>query len=176
MINFPSLGANSAGAILKLVFREAKIHDAVLFFDECESIFMDRTKGNMQVNTVLTELERHEGLCVLATNRPMDLDEAMHRRITGVFELPAPNHKQRRQIWARLTASDKVPLSGTIDLDEVALRYELTGGFIRNAVLSALMRAAGRAPSRAAAPSRRARRRTARSATWRARAPCGTAG
>ena len=78
------------------VFRESKIHDAVLFFDECESIFMDRTKGNMQairrrstshsailnisaiihqVNTVLTELERHEGLCILATNRPMDLDE-----------------------------------------------------------------------------------------------------
>ena len=27
MINFPALGANSAGAILKLVFREAKIHD-----------------------------------------------------------------------------------------------------------------------------------------------------
>ena len=49
MINFPSLGTNQAGAILKLVFREAKIHDAILFFDECESIFMDRTKGNMQV-------------------------------------------------------------------------------------------------------------------------------
>ena len=62
MINSPALGANSAGAILKLVFREAKIHDAVLFFDECESIFMDRTKGNHQVNTVVTELERHEGL------------------------------------------------------------------------------------------------------------------
>ena len=26
-----------------------------------------------------------------------------------------------------------------VDLDEVSLRYELTGGFIRNAVLSALM-------------------------------------
>ena len=51
MINFPSLGTNQAGAILKLVFREAKIHDAILFFDECESIFMDRTKGNMQVST-----------------------------------------------------------------------------------------------------------------------------
>ena len=54
MINFPSLGTNQAGAILKLVFREAKIHDAILFFDECESIFMDRTKGNMQVSTALT--------------------------------------------------------------------------------------------------------------------------
>ena len=54
MINFPALGANSAGAILKLVFREAKIHDAIIFFDECESIFMDRTKGNLQVRTHAT--------------------------------------------------------------------------------------------------------------------------
>ena len=54
MINFPQLGANAAGAVLKLVFREAKIHDAVLFFDECESIFMDRTKGNMQVTPVIS--------------------------------------------------------------------------------------------------------------------------
>ena len=91
MINFPALGANSAGAILKLVFREAKIHDAILFFDECESIFMDRTKGNLQVNTVLTELERHEGLCILATNRPMDLAEAMHRRITLAIEFSNPH-------------------------------------------------------------------------------------
>ena len=30
MINFPQLGANAAGAVLKLVFREAKIHDAVV--------------------------------------------------------------------------------------------------------------------------------------------------
>ena len=65
--------------------------DAVLFFDECESIFMDRTKGNLQVNTVLTELERHEGLCILATNRPMDLDEAMHRRITLAIEFNKPD-------------------------------------------------------------------------------------
>ena len=59
MINFPSLGTNQAGAILKLVFREAKIHDAILFFDECESIFMDRTKGNMQVSTVPTSPASH---------------------------------------------------------------------------------------------------------------------
>ena len=50
LINFPNLGSNEAGAIIKLIFREAKIHDAVVFFDECESIFKSRDLGTNQVN------------------------------------------------------------------------------------------------------------------------------
>jgi SpoVK/Ycf46/Vps4 family AAA+-type ATPase len=143
MINFPALGANSAGAILKLVFREAKIHDAILFFDECESIFMDRTKGNLQVNTVLTELERHEGLCILATNRPMDLDEAMHRRITLAIEFTKPDLLLRERIW-RSMAPPKLPLADDVDFMHLARKYELQGGFIKNAWLSALSIAVAR--------------------------------
>ena len=143
MINFPALGANSAGAILKLVFREAKIHDAILFFDECESIFMDRTKGNLQVNTVLTELERHEGLCILATNRPMDLDEAMHRRITLAIEFTKPDLLLREKIW-RAMAPPKLPLASDVDFMLLARKYELQGGFIKNAWLSALSIAVSR--------------------------------
>ena len=137
MINFPTLGANTAGAILKLVFREAKIHDAVLFFDECESIFMDRTKGNLQVNTVLTELERHEGLCILATNRPMDLDEAMHRRITLAIEFSKPDLLLREKIW-RSMAPPKLALASDVDFMLLARKFELSGGFIKNAWLTAL--------------------------------------
>ena len=143
MINFPSLGTNQAGAILKLVFREAKIHDAILFFDECESIFMDRTKGNMQVNTVLTELERHEGLCVLATNRPMDLDEAMHRRITLAIEFTKPDLLLRERIWRQM-APPKLELAKDVDFMALARKYELPGGFIKNAWLSALSIAVAR--------------------------------
>ena len=96
---------------------------------------------------LLTEIERFEGICFLATNRPQDLDEAMHRRLTGVFELPAPNHRQRKQIWTKLTAPAAVPLEEDVDLDAIALKYELTGGYIRNAVLAALLRAVGRLAS-----------------------------
>ena len=60
LINFPSLGDMSAGENFKFVFREAKIHDAILFFDECESIFETREKGTYDVSTLLTEIERYE--------------------------------------------------------------------------------------------------------------------
>ena len=58
LINFPSLGTMSAGENFKFIFREAKINDAILFFDECESIFESRELGGRQVNLLLTEIER----------------------------------------------------------------------------------------------------------------------
>ena len=58
LINFPSLGSMSAGENFKFIFREAKINDAILFFDECEAIFESREKGSHQVNLLLTEIER----------------------------------------------------------------------------------------------------------------------
>uniref|UniRef100_A0A0G4HU76 AAA+ ATPase domain-containing protein n=1 Tax=Chromera velia CCMP2878 TaxID=1169474 RepID=A0A0G4HU76_9ALVE len=137
LINFPNLGDNSAGAIVKMVFREAKINDAVVFFDECEAIFMTRERFPMAVNTVLTELERHDGLSILATNRPHDLDEAMHRRITLAVEFKKPDHLLRERIWGALRPP-KLRLSDNVNLPELALQYELTGGFIKNAWLSAL--------------------------------------
>ena len=42
----------------KFIFREAKINDAMLFFDECEGIFESRESGGHSVNLLLTEIER----------------------------------------------------------------------------------------------------------------------
>ena len=58
LINFPSLGSMSAGENFKFIFREAKINDAILFFDECEAIFETREHGGHDVNMLLTEIER----------------------------------------------------------------------------------------------------------------------
>jgi SpoVK/Ycf46/Vps4 family AAA+-type ATPase len=85
---------------IKAVFQEAELSDAVLFFDECEVIFAKReVGGNKILNLLLCELERYNGIVFLATNKPLDLDEAMHRRITSVYEFKAPDHCQRRMIW-----------------------------------------------------------------------------
>ena len=138
LINFPSLGGAQAGENLKFIFREAAIHDAVIFFDECESIFVSRevAKGG-DINLLLSEIERHDGMIILATNRPHELDEAMHRRITLATEFPKPDLNQRLDIWKALLPP-KLELAPDVDLRALALRYELTGGYIKNALLSAL--------------------------------------
>ena len=96
-----------------MIFREAKIHNSIVFFDECESLFLSRDKDHAsRVNTLLTELEHYDGICILATNRPKDLDEAMHRRIQYSFEFKKPDYLFREQIWKKLKP-DKVTHSFT---------------------------------------------------------------
>eukprot|EP00897_Mesotaenium_endlicherianum_P001050 jgi/Mesen1/10946/ME000096S10524 len=150
MVDFQSLYSSSAGSRsedqsndLRGLFRDADMNDAIIFFDECEAIFAQRERGgDRMLNALLTEMERYEGIIMLATNRPLDLDEAMHRRITYVSEFRAPDHRQRRQIWR--VASEKLPTAPAIDWHELALRYELTGGYIKNALFSALLQAIAR--------------------------------
>lgn len=143
LINFPSLGGMAAGENFKFIFREAKINDAILFFDECEAIFETREHGGHNVNLLLTEIERHDGLIIMATNRPFDLDEAMHRRITIALEFRQPDHLLRKAIWESHIPAE-MKMSKDVDLNELSLRYELTGGFIKNAILSALSIAVSR--------------------------------
>lgn len=68
LINFPSLGSMSAGENFKFIFREAKINDAILFFDECEAIFESRDKGSHDVNMLLTEIERYVPVVIANTS------------------------------------------------------------------------------------------------------------
>ncbi len=120
LINFPSLGTYEAGDIARIVFREARISNAVVFFDECEAIFESREQGNSSIVTLLTEMERHDGLVILATNRPFDLDEAMHRRITLAVEFTEPDPYLREQIW-RLHLPAPAGIDPDIDLRESSL-------------------------------------------------------
>ena len=100
-------GGGYAGGAMQSLFREAAMHDAIVFFDECESLFAQRGHGgSAQLTELLTEIERHDGMIFLATNRPFDLDEAMHRRITASFEFRPPHWLERQQIWELHATAD----------------------------------------------------------------------
>jgi SpoVK/Ycf46/Vps4 family AAA+-type ATPase len=137
LVNFPTFGVNSSGASLKFLFREARINRAVLFFDERESLFLDREKGGSSVNMLLTELERFDGLCILVTNRAHDLDEAMHRRISLAIEFRKPDHIMQEEVW-KTFQPPKVALEDDIDFGLIAKKYELPGGLIKNAWIQSL--------------------------------------
>ena len=79
---------------------------------------------------LLTEIERHDGLIILATNRGYDLDASMHRRITLALEFAKPDHLLRADIW-RSNIPPEMNLADDVDFKELALTFELTGGFIK---------------------------------------------
>ena len=128
---------HDAERFLPGLFREARLQDAILFFDECEVLFGDRRAGNVLMTLLLTEIERFEGVAVLATNMPEDLDAALDRRILVKIRFPEPDRQARREIW-RKHLPDKAPLAPDVDLDQLADRFEMTGGYIKNAVLAAV--------------------------------------
>ncbi|MBS3763392.1 MAG: ATP-binding protein [Planctomycetes bacterium] len=125
-------------------FRQAQVHGAVLFWDEADAMFYSRDSGYRSwevrdVNVLLQELEKFEGVCVLATNRKISLDSALERRIGLKVEFERPDREMRREIWARLVPPG-MPLADDVDLDRLS-EPDLSGGEIKNAVLNAGRRA-----------------------------------
>ena len=137
-VDIPTFVAHSdAERYLPGLFREARLQNAVLFFDECESLFGSRRSGNTLMTLLLTELERFEGFAIFATNLPEQLDEAFARRVMIRISFDAPDADARADIWRQLLPLD-APLADDVDLRDLGARYEMSGGFIKNAVLSAV--------------------------------------
>jgi SpoVK/Ycf46/Vps4 family AAA+-type ATPase len=132
------------------VFAAAEGFASLLFFDEADALFGRRTQvqdahdryANIEVNYLLQRLELFEGLVVLSSNRLKGMDEAFLRRFDEIVAFPRPAAAQRLDIW-RLHLPDH-HVSETVDLGQLARRFELTGGEIRNVALAAAYAAAER--------------------------------
>ncbi|MEE2903059.1 MAG: ATP-binding protein [Myxococcota bacterium] len=133
-------GTQNAGQFLPGLFRQAKLQNAVLFFDECESIFAKREYGNVIMTQLLTEIERFEGIAILATNLPQHLDDALERRIILKQKFKEPDRASRKVLWTKHIPSN-AKLNADVDFDQLANQYDMNGGYIKNAVLLALAHA-----------------------------------
>lgn len=125
-------------------FDEAKKDGKILLFDECDSLIYTRTNVGpilgAQINELLSQIERFDGVTIFTTNRLGTLDEAVNRRLALKLEFSMPSHKERIQIWQRMIPK-KAPVDDDVDWERLAI-IELAGGFIKNAVLRAARMAA----------------------------------
>jgi SpoVK/Ycf46/Vps4 family AAA+-type ATPase len=134
---------------LSAIFREAEMSQNLLFFDEADSLFGKRTEvkdahdryANLEVNYLLQRIEQYEGLVVLSTNLQRNLDEAFLRRMQDVVDFPLPDEKLREEIWRR-HLPESAPRASDIDFGFLARQFKLTGGVIKNAVMTAAFLAA----------------------------------
>ncbi len=134
---------------LSEIFEQAHRASAALFFDETDALFGKRSEikdshdryANIETSFLLQRLESFDGVVIMATNLVGNIDEAFMRRINYVVHFPFPNAEQRLKLWESMFPAE-MPRDSDIDLAFLADNFELSGGIIKNTVMSAAFMAA----------------------------------
>jgi hypothetical protein len=134
---------------LDRIFTAAREANAILFFDEADSIFGKRSEvkdahdryANIEVGYLLQKMEEYDGIVILATNLRKNLDDAFVRRLHVAIDFPCPEEPDRARIWQKVFPAS-APLAGDVDLAFLARNFKLAGGNIRNIALLAAYLAA----------------------------------
>ena len=130
---------------IKKAFARARAHDAVLFFDEADSLLSRRvdmgescaTSINQNRNTLMQELDRFDGVVIMTTNLFGNYDPALLRRVAKHIPFMLPNAEMRKKLFLlHLPNLDRVDA----DMQTVADAAQgLSGGDIFNVCLNSIL-------------------------------------
>ncbi len=133
---------------LKRVFDTCERSAVVLFFDEADALFGQRSQvkdahdryANIQIDYLLQRMEQFDGIAILATNRKNDVDTAFLRRLRFIVDFYPPGPQERIELWRKALAEQSPSgedLLGDIDWDWLAETLSITGADIKAAALAA---------------------------------------
>lgn len=124
---------------LSKIFDIAQHKNWILFFDEADALFGQRTAtqssndrhANQQTAYLLQRIEEFPGVVILASNLRSNIDEAFTRRFQSIIYFKMPAAEERYQLW-KGAFSGRCTLHEDIDLNKISEEYELAGGSIIN--------------------------------------------
>lgn len=132
------------------IFSEFQNSNAILFFDEADTLFGKRTEisdshdrhANIEVGYLLQKLEEHDEIVILASNLAENIDDAFRRRMNFWIEFIHPSQKERLQIWKK-----NFPITAPVkllddDYNFLSRKFNISGANIANIALSAAFTAA----------------------------------
>ena len=134
---------------LATLFDAAEDGQVIVLFDEADALFARRTEvrssndryANLEVNYLLQRLDAFEGIAILTTNNGGAIDPAFKRRLSFQLSFPFPDEDTRAALW-RAHIPPSVPRGEELVFDDLARKYQMSGGYIRNACLRAMFLAA----------------------------------
>ena len=132
--------AGEAERNLAALFDAAEAGHAILLFDAADALFGKRTSVPSG-SYLLRRLERFSGICLLTTNHEAALDDAFRRRLSVHVRFPVPVEEDRAKLW-RASIPAQAPVEPGLPFEELAGKYVMGPGSIRNAVLRAAFLAA----------------------------------
>ncbi len=126
------------------LFRKARNINALLFFDEADSMFAKRSEvkdsndrnANAETAHLLQKLEDYSGITILATNYVNNIDDAFKRRIKFMVHFVFPPEQVRYKLWTSILPK-KVPCEEEIDFEFFARNFELSGSNIKEVLTNA---------------------------------------
>jgi len=138
-------GKHLAGA-----FATAQEKNAVLFFDEADSLLSRRVSDesaasqpgiNQNRNILMQELDRFDGVVIFTTNLFSNYDEALLRRIAQHVHFELPDEDMRTQLYAQHVPSE-VPKHKDVNFKTLAtLSKGFSGGDIKNVCINSIVAA-----------------------------------
>ncbi|MEB3883438.1 AAA family ATPase [Lyngbya sp. CCY1209] len=141
-VNYGELESELVGGTSKnisKVFQESEKSRSLLFFDEADAVLSKRISNlsqaadygvNSAKSTLLTLMDKFNGVIVFATNLFENYDDAFLRRIIFNVEFPVPDREMRTQLW-QFHLSKNIPKN--ISYERATEMSEgLCGGDIRN--------------------------------------------
>jgi SpoVK/Ycf46/Vps4 family AAA+-type ATPase len=136
---------------IKEAFADAKKHEAMLFFDEADSMLSKRIEHSGQAhensvnqnrNVLMQELDRFDSVVIFATNFFKNYDEALLRRIAQhiKFELPDESCRLRiLELKIPKKAIENGKIEKDVDLKRLAkLSKNFSGSDLENVVANAI--------------------------------------
>jgi hypothetical protein len=130
---------------LSRILSRAEDLDVILLLDEGDSLMSKRTDvktahdryANLETNYLLQRLETYVGIVLVTTNIGNAIDTAFRRRIDVIVKFHLPEAEERWRLWQLHLPSQHAVQPR--DMETIALRYEMTGGQIRNASVRAAL-------------------------------------
>ncbi|AGB14872.1 AAA+ family ATPase [Halovivax ruber XH-70] len=123
---------------LAALLDEAERSNAILLFDEADSLFGERTDvgdatdrhANNVTNFLLQRLESFDGIALLTTNKRGGIDSAFKRRIAHSIRFDVPQEDLRRRLWRESFPDEANVATDDFDFDFLGMKT-LTPAIIR---------------------------------------------
>jgi SpoVK/Ycf46/Vps4 family AAA+-type ATPase len=130
------LRANDFEESLRRILREGLLQPAAVFLDHFDHLLGDDPKEVSRRRSLVRAIDDFSWLTFIATEAGWEPQGLFKDNFFARVELPAPDLKRRAELWLDLTAGQE-GVAPDIDWDDLAARFRLTPGQMRDALIAA---------------------------------------
>jgi SpoVK/Ycf46/Vps4 family AAA+-type ATPase len=121
---------------LRRILREGLLQPAAIFLGHFDHLLGDEPKAISHRRSLARAIDDFSWLTFIATEASWEPQGLFKDHFFARVELPAPDLKGRAELWADLTAGQE-DFAPDIDWGELAARFRLTPGQMRDALIAA---------------------------------------